>query len=95
MALYKIPPSPITSDRLSPANITQREVEILMLLYTGHTQNGIAERLHLSRHTIKNHIAHMCDKVGATSTIGLLQWYVDSILMDYCSQDFISLASLE
>ena len=90
--MYKIPKSPNLSDTLAPVDLTQREIEIVMLLYTGYTQNEIADKLYLTRNTVKNHIANSCNKIGVHSTIQLLQWYVDSVLMDYCNQNFESLA---
>lgn len=90
--MYKIPKSPTLSDTLAPVDLTQREIEIVMLLYIGYTQNEIACKLNLTRNTIKNHIANGCNKIGVHSTIQLLQWYIDSVLMEFCNQNFENLA---
>lgn len=47
------------------AALTEREVEILRLASQGLTNREIAERLHLSVHTVKTHIRHVLDKLHA------------------------------
>jgi ATP/maltotriose-dependent transcriptional regulator MalT len=45
--------------------ISSRELEVLQELAAGHSNKEIASRLHLSPHTVKTHIAHLFDKLGA------------------------------
>ena len=44
---------------------TPREQEVLTLIATGLSNTEIAEHLHLSPATVKTHIAHLLDKLGA------------------------------
>ncbi len=46
---------------------TARELEVLRELTSGDTDDVIAERLHLSVHTVKKHIKSMFQKTGFTS----------------------------
>jgi DNA-binding NarL/FixJ family response regulator len=48
-----------------PDGLTPREAEILTLLAQGLTNPEIAERLVLSRHTIKTHLNHIFAKTGS------------------------------
>lgn len=50
-----------------------RELEILNLLKLGHGSKSIAEKLHISRHTIDTHRRKMLNKAGARNVIELLQ----------------------
>jgi two-component system, NarL family, response regulator YdfI len=51
----------------SPESLTPREREVLDLLAPGLTNRQIAERLGISEHTAKFHVAAVCAKLGATS----------------------------
>lgn len=95
--IYRIPSSPVitTASEVYQINLTQREIQVLLLLYAGKTQNEIAAQLNLSRNTVRNHVQNMCSKVDANSTIGALQWYIDSVLTEQFGQCFVSIATLE
>jgi DNA-binding NarL/FixJ family response regulator len=47
--------------------LTFREVEILKLVELGRSNKEIASELHLSIHTVKTHVHHILDKVGASN----------------------------
>ena len=47
--------------------LTPRETEILLHLLQHQNANVIAERLGISRNTVRSHIAHIYDKVGVSS----------------------------
>jgi len=53
--------------RDGPAGLTQREVEVLLLLARGLSNKQMAERLVISPKTIGNHVEHIYTKIG-TST---------------------------
>jgi DNA-binding NarL/FixJ family response regulator len=46
--------------------LTAREVEILQLLAFGHTNKDIAEQLFISPDTVKTHLEHIFEKLGAS-----------------------------
>jgi len=46
--------------------LTAREVEVLQLLAFGHTNKDIAEQLYISPDTVKTHLEHIFEKLGAT-----------------------------
>ena len=50
-----------------PAGLTAREVEILRLLAAGARNPAIAQRLVVSPHTIKRHVANVLQKLNAVS----------------------------
>jgi PAS domain S-box-containing protein len=49
--------------------LTRREVEILRLLATGLRTGDMAERLHVSRATVKNHVQNILAKLGVHSRL--------------------------
>jgi LuxR family maltose regulon positive regulatory protein len=53
-------PSPVTT--LSP-----RELEVLQLLATGKQNQDIASELYVARNTVKKHVTHILNKLGATN----------------------------
>jgi DNA-binding NarL/FixJ family response regulator len=50
-----------------PRRLTRRELEVLHLVATGETDQGIAERLYLSRRTINCHVANILAKLEVPS----------------------------
>ncbi len=50
-------------------HLTPRQAEVLRLLERGRTTTQIAEELHLSRDTVRNHIRHLLHAVGAHSRL--------------------------
>jgi DNA-binding NarL/FixJ family response regulator len=51
----------------SPESLTPREREVLELLAHGLSNRQIGERLGISEHTAKFHVASLCGKLGAAS----------------------------
>ena len=47
--------------------LTTRELEILRLMVSGESNPDIAERLFVSRSTVKFHVSNILMKLGATS----------------------------
>jgi len=56
-----------------PPALSKRELEICMLLAEGKSVAGIAKTLYLSEKTVYTHRQHIMDKLGAATTIGLVQ----------------------
>jgi DNA-binding NarL/FixJ family response regulator len=54
------------------AELTDREREVLSLVAEGLSNAAIAERLVVSVHTVRNHIASMSAKLGAHSKLEAL-----------------------
>ena len=50
----------------SPETLTERELEILQLLAFGYTNRDIGQRLFISADTVKTHLEHIYQKLGAT-----------------------------
>jgi len=46
-------------------HLTPRELEVLQVLAEGLSNRAIAERLHISEHTVKFHVASIFGKLGA------------------------------
>ena len=52
-----------------PPHLTPRQTEVLRLLEHGRSTHQIAEDLHLSRETVRNHIRHLMHALGAHSRL--------------------------
>ena len=52
-------------------NLSSREREVLELVLSGLTNIAIGEALFISPHTVKRHIANICDKLGVSSKLEL------------------------
>jgi PAS domain S-box-containing protein len=50
-------------------HLTPRQAEVLQLLERGRSTAQIADELHLSRETVRNHVRHLLHAVGATSRL--------------------------
>ena len=53
------------------ADLTEREQEVLRELTRNYTNEEIAQRLHISVNTVRNHIQHMLEKTGYKNRIDL------------------------
>ena len=61
------------SGRLCPSSpLTPRQLEVLLCLRDGLTYREVAERLGLSRQTLKNHIMAIKKRLGVSTTMGAL-----------------------
>jgi DNA-binding NarL/FixJ family response regulator len=52
--------------------LTKREEEIVRLVAEGLTNSQISAALHLSAHTVKNHLFHIYEKVGISNRVELI-----------------------
>jgi DNA-binding NarL/FixJ family response regulator len=55
----------------SLSGLTEREREVLVAIGQGHANADIAGLLHMSEGTVKTHVSHLFDKVGATNRVQL------------------------
>ena len=60
--------------RADPKHLTNREVDVVRLLATGHTNRQIAEQLRLSVRTVESHRARIMGKLGLSSRADLVRW---------------------
>ena len=58
--------------------LSKREEEVVHLVAEGLVNHEIAEQLHLSEHTVKNHLFHIFDKLGISSRVELVLYAVSS-----------------
>jgi two-component system, NarL family, nitrate/nitrite response regulator NarL len=56
------------------ALLSEREIEILKLIVQEHTSDEIAAKLFISKKTVDNHRAHLLEKTGCKTTIGLVKF---------------------
>jgi DNA-binding CsgD family transcriptional regulator len=73
---------PSTSRRRSrPADLTEREVEVLRLAARGLSDREIGERLHIARKTASHHVEHIYDKTGLSTRPGLALFAMEHDLL--------------
>ncbi len=53
-----------TDDDVLPPHLTPRQTEVLRLLQKGHSTGQIAQELHLSTETVRNHVRHLLRALG-------------------------------
>jgi DNA-binding NarL/FixJ family response regulator len=59
------------SRRAKAFGLTHRELEIVRAVMNGETNRAIAERFSISQNTVKRHITHIFNKVGASTRVEL------------------------
>jgi len=59
---------------LSTAEISPREREVLELICQGLEDSAIAEKLGLSRNTVRNHVARLYGKIGVNRRSAAVVW---------------------
>jgi len=58
------------------ANLSPREQQVARYLSLGKQDREIAELLHTSVGTIKNHGVHIRDKLGVGNRLGIALWWI-------------------
>lgn len=61
--------------------LTAREIEVLALIADGKTNEEVAARLGIARHTVKSHMAHILDALGAMNS-------AHAVAIAHCRGDF-------
>ncbi len=64
-----------------PEDLTPRELEILRLIWDGHTNRSIAEQLNISMKTADTHRSNMMKKLRACNTAQLLKAALEGNLL--------------
>lgn len=54
------------AEHMSDEALTEREIDVLKHVYGGNRNRDIAERLFISQETVKVHLKHIMDKLGAS-----------------------------
>ena len=62
-----VPRGPRAATRGNPGGLTQREVQVLRLLVSGHTNPQLAHKLHLSAKTVEHHVSSILEKLDVHS----------------------------
>lgn len=62
-----VPRGPRSATRANPAQLTERQLDVLALLARGHTNAEVAARLHISPRTVDNHVAALFERLGVGS----------------------------
>ncbi|HEY0978953.1 MAG TPA: response regulator transcription factor [Flavobacteriales bacterium] len=65
----------------SPVTLSEREYEIIGLIAEGHSYTRIAERLHLSAHTVTTHRKNIMQKLGVNNTAAVVLFAVKNGLV--------------
>jgi HD-GYP domain-containing protein (c-di-GMP phosphodiesterase class II)/DNA-binding CsgD family transcriptional regulator len=68
--------------RSRPADLTERQVEVLRLVSRGLSNADIAERLVLSRRTVEHHVQDIYVKIGAATRAGAAMFAMQHGLLD-------------
>lgn len=72
LKIAKAPGPPFRSELIDTFSLTEREVEIVMELYHGKSNNSIACDLGISLGTVKQHIYNIYNKTGVDSRVQLI-----------------------
>jgi DNA-binding NarL/FixJ family response regulator len=80
--LSSLPDENSTPDVKIPIDLSKREIEILLLIAEGFTNNEIAEKLFTSRRTVEGHRQNLLEKTSARNTATLIRFAVRNGLID-------------
>ena len=64
-----------------PAGLTERELEVLLALVAGQTNQGIGESLGISAKTAGHHVQHIYEKAGVRSRAAATVWAFEHSLV--------------
>ena len=74
MVRDRVASGPVPSNGNEASLLTRREVEILQLMAAGANTKAMAERLHLSPATIRNHAQNIFSKLNLHSRLEAVAW---------------------
>jgi NarL family two-component system response regulator LiaR len=80
--VLKILINPPTQPHALGYNLTKREREILKLLVEGSNNSEIANKLVVSRSTIKTHICNIFEKLGVSNRVGAVTTAIQNHLVE-------------
>lgn len=70
-----------SAELIKRLELSEREMEVLELIGDGYTNNGIAERLFLSKRTVEGHRQHLIDKTQVKNSAQLIKYAVKNGLI--------------
>jgi HD-GYP domain-containing protein (c-di-GMP phosphodiesterase class II) len=65
-----------------PADLTDREVDVLRLLARGNQNRAIAKTLFISEETVHNHVRHIYEKIGLSTRAGAALFAMENDLIN-------------
>lgn len=77
---------PDVEENCDPTILSEREIEIVVLISKGFTNKEVADQLHLSHHTVSTHRKNILKKLGVKSTSGLVLYAVTTGLIEVPGQ---------
>jgi DNA-binding NarL/FixJ family response regulator len=63
-------------DNLDNLDLSKREIEVLILIAEGYTNQEIAEKLFTSKRTVEGHRQNLIDKTGSRNTAALIRFAI-------------------
>ncbi|MDX2005363.1 MAG: tetratricopeptide repeat protein [Meiothermus sp.] len=63
-----------------PDHLTERELELVVLIGLGKSNGDIAQELSLSKRTVEKHVANILSKLGFTSRAQVVRWAIENRL---------------
>jgi PAS domain S-box-containing protein len=76
---HRLGGTPATDDPIG--RLTRREVEVLRLMAAGATNRALAQRLHVSPATIRNHTHHIFEKLGVPNRLTAATYAISQLLI--------------
>jgi DNA-binding NarL/FixJ family response regulator len=68
--------------RAKAFGLTRRELEIVRVVVSGYTNKQIAQQFSISESTVKRHVTHIFDKLGASTRIEVALFAAHHRLLD-------------
>jgi PAS domain S-box-containing protein len=75
---YRVAGAPAPDDAVG--RLTRREMEILRLMASGATNRALAQRLHISPATIRNHTHHIFEKLGVPNRLAAVTFVLGQLM---------------
>jgi DNA-binding NarL/FixJ family response regulator len=73
----------ITKEQKAPeSELSEREIEILLLISEGLSNQEIGDRLFISKRTVEKHRANIMDKTHCKNTAGLVMYAIKNQLIE-------------
>ncbi len=76
---HRLAGTPATDDSIG--RLTRREVEVLRLMAAGATNRALAQQLHVSPATIRNHTHNIFEKLGVPNRLTAAAYAISQLLI--------------